>query len=162
MTIIENEQQTPGLALPVTGLGLAQLSTEAEEAARGKGKKKRKEKDHDKVPKDKDKGDKSKPPKKARKDDDSKSGTSKPRGQEALDKLIHEHKANLNVSKVLSGTVTKQQLYFISKFITSLEKKGLAAEAADLERDHGVCTAALMLTPAELCQIPSEQVKAGC
>ncbi|CAE7787995.1 unnamed protein product [Symbiodinium sp. CCMP2592] len=161
VTIIEAELPTPGLALPVSGVGLS--PAEAEETPRGKGgKKKRKDQDNkvrDKEPKEK--CDKSKPSKKPRKDDDSKSGTSRVRGQDAMDKLIAEHKANLSVSKVLSGTVTKQQLYFISKFMTSLEKKGLTADAADLERDHAVCTAALMLTPAELSQIPLEQDSEG-
>ncbi|CAE7939271.1 unnamed protein product, partial [Symbiodinium necroappetens] len=146
----DNPNQTPGLALPGTLSGQA---TADEEAGKNGSKKRKDLKD-----KDKDKQS-SKPPRKSRKDDDTKSATSKPRGQDAIDRLMEEHKANLNVAKVLNGTVSKQQLYFISKFIQTLEKKGNTVEAADLEREHLVCTAALMLTPGELAQIPLEQVK---
>eukprot|EP00435_Cladocopium_sp_Y103_P016628 s1246_g4.t1 len=80
--------------------------------------------------------------------------------EKADQELLARYHKNLSILEILSGNTKKGELYQCRRHIQKLEKKGQDEECSKLEKMQKVGTAALMLTPAESCKLPKDQLEA--
>ena len=98
---------------------------------------------------------------KSSKDEDS---VPKERKRKAVEKSSKDEQSatmeQSDISKVLTGVLSKQTLYHHKRKISTLQEKN-PEDAAPQEELHRVATSALMLTPSEVKTLSLQQLKAS-